>query len=175
MSRSGGSVGPTFGRTAFDYRRDHVWDLKCHPLNGSSGGRASVLILNDAEAIEACIHLYGCVGFIVAFGRVEYDDEAGTFKLWHDELKGGRSKYEIERVARGARSRRRKVAMTFERITVYVLDGPALAEGVRGGWIGSFQQGMRNADGSPRRQKYTLLTQRVPADLHVNYSIETSQ
>lgn len=175
ISSAGGGIGPAFGKTSFDYRRDYVWDLKYHPVNGSSGARASRLILNDAEAIERCIDMFGSVGFLIATGRVEFDDDVGTFKAWHDGVKGGKSGYELARIARGARSRKRKVSMTFEGVGVVVLDAPTLGTGIRDRWILPFQEGMRNADGSPRRKKYMLNTSRVPEPIHWLSTMRSSQ
>ena len=125
------------------------------------------MILNDAEAIEACIEIHGGVGFIVAVGTARYD-EGGSFKMWHDGLKGGTSSYEVERIRRGAPSRRRKVSFSTDRYIAFYWDSTAkIGQGRREGWIGTFQEGMRNADGSPRRAKYSVRLDAVPYLVYV--------
>lgn len=154
----GGGRGPRFGRTEFDYRLQRVWDLKVHPRNAGSGW----VILNDQEAIERCVESHGGVGFIVAIGTAAYDED-GSFKMWHDALKGGTSDYERDRVRRGAPSRRRKVFFKVERFGAFYWDSVArIQEGRRDGWVGTFQEGMRNADGSPRRAKYSVRMESIP-------------
>lgn len=157
----GGSDGPTYRNTRFDYRKDFVWDLKAHPGNS----RTLFTILNDVEAIDHCINEYGTIGFILAVGTVGYDDD-GSFKKWHDTLKGGVSRYEMERVRRGARSRRRKVFFTVENYLTFALDQGDIIRGLSEGWLqNSFQKGMRNADGSSRRAKYSIRLDEIPQDL----------
>jgi hypothetical protein len=154
----GARPGPKFGRTRFDLQREFVWDLKAHPTNE----KKSRLILNDCEAIDSCLEMLGGVGFVVVSGRVSYD-ESGEFKAWHDALKGGTSAYERERVLRGARSRRRKVAFEPQEVSVFYFNsGDALAGGLKSGWLGLFQEGMRNSNGRPRRPKYSISPSRVP-------------
>lgn len=154
----GGTTGPQFGNTQFDYKLKHVWDLKAHPTNTSSRW----MILNDKEAIESCIAVHGGVGFVVAIGTAAFD-LSGTFKDWHDDLKGGTSAYEAERIRRRAPSRRRKVSFTIDHYTAFYWNSMAeINQGKGGGWIRTFQEGMRNADGSPRRAKYCVRVDRMP-------------
>lgn len=94
--------GPRFGNVTFDLAREHVWDLKAHSAMGSSWAP-----LNDVEAITECIETRGGVGFFVLSGPCEYDSD-GSFKNWHDNLKGGPSAYSGRVAARGGRSRRRR-------------------------------------------------------------------
>lgn len=158
----GGSRGPSFGRTGFDYRRDFVWDLKAHPTTMASGAPAKSAVLNDKEAIETCVAEHGGVGFIIAEGRAEYDT-TGAFKRWHDALKGGASQYEKERVARGAPSRKRKTSFRIEGYeTLFFRLRADLQRGEKEGWLLRFQEGMRNANGSPRRAKYMVDTTAIP-------------
>lgn len=160
MHHLGGGDGPSFGRTAFDYRRHHVWDLKAHVTN--SGQEWAVL--NDQQAIQRCIQDYGGVGFVVACGTAGYDAD-GSFKKWHDDLKGECSNYEAKRILRGAPSRRRKTQFNVQQYCVFAFSSrDQLAQAVAEGWIGGFQEGMRNADGSPRRAKYKVKIGAIPAN-----------
>ncbi len=158
----GGTAGPTYGNTTFDYQRNYVWDFKAHVSNSSSGTQ---IVLNDSEAIDLCIAEHGGVGFIIAEGNADYNDDNAIFKRWHDTLKGSVSTYEQQRVARGAKSRRRKVAFALTRYLPLFLTADLVAQGRRDGWLGYFQEGMRNADGSPRRPKYKLNLKKVLPDL----------
>ena len=149
------SAGPYFGRTQFDVQREHVWDLKAHP-RGASGP-----ILNDREAMELCVAEFGGVGFIIAEGDATYDED-GLFKAWHDALKGGISTYEVDRIARHARSRRRKTAFSISSYEAFWFPSPAsLQAAVAAGALSYFQEGMRNSNGMPRRPKY--LVRNMPA------------
>ena len=151
----GGSEGPRYGNTALDYKNICVWDFKAHPVNSSSHPWA---IMNDCEAINRCIEEYGGIGFIIALGDAVYNDAQRTFKQWHQQLKGGLSDYERERIARSAPSRRRKQAFHLhEYRTVYISGRDQLDDAVDKGWLsGDAQTGWRNADGSPRRSKYKI-------------------
>jgi hypothetical protein len=159
----GVSVGPTVGRTTFDLVIDHVWDLKVHPRNP----RSKYLILNDREAVDRCIDEYGGFGVVVVSGSAEYD-ESGEFKLWHDDIKGGRSSYEAQRIERGAPSRRRKIAFEPDAIKAVFFESHAdIARGLKEKWLGFFQEGMRNSNGHARRAKYQIKLETVPDELVV--------
>lgn len=157
----GGGNGPRYRNTGFDYCRECVWDFKVHPAGDPW------MILNDQEAVDACIAEHGAAGFVVTLGDTEYDDVTGTFKRWHDGLKGKISRYEEKRVARGAPSRRRKVRFRVTGFVALVLDKGAVQTGLREEWIRMFQEGMRNADGSPRRPKYMVDMNRIPESIRV--------
>ena len=144
----GGARGPTFGTTQFDFKKKFVWDLKAHP-SGSKN-----LILNDQIAIKNCIESEHGLGFIIISGVAKYDGN-GEFKNWHDNLKGGTSTYEKERVARGASSRRRKIS--FEPKKLHALWFNNIGEinsAVKDGWLKSFQTDMKNSNGKPRPAKF---------------------
>lgn len=148
--------GPRFGNTQFDLSLKHVWDLKVHLES------TPTMILNDREAIEMCIEKHQGVGFIVVNATVEYD-MSGTVKKWHDELKGGPSKYEQDRIAREAPSRRRKALLMPTSITAYWLpEASAIERGLQEKWLQPFQVGMRNSNGNPRREKVAMRPSRVP-------------
>ena len=160
-----GKGGPTFGNTSFDYKKKFVWDFKAHPTLTPNGKQNDRMILNDREAIELCVQKYGGIGFIVVHGSAVFD-ETGEFKAWHDALKGKISSYEIERIRRGAHSRKRKCAFEIEQVEAIFFHGKKdLDRGVTEGWLDFFQEGMRNADGSPRRPKYELITSRAPESI----------
>lgn len=144
----GGSRGPTFGTTQFDFKKKFVWDLKAHP-SGSKN-----LILNDQIAIKNCIESEHGLGFIIISGVAKYDGNGG-FKNWHDNLKGGTSTYEKERVARGASSRRRKISFEPKKLhALWFNDIGEINSAVKDGWLKSFQTDMKNSNGKPRPAKF---------------------
>ena len=139
--------GPAYGKVEFDGKREIPWDFKAHTTNSSSGNQVPT---NGYQEVQQAIEEYDCVGFIVASGSASFDDENQTFKKWHDDLKGGRSAYEKKRIARGASSRRRKKSFRLEAIHFVFVDKNTLQ------YCGSFQKGMRNSGGRPRRAKVML-------------------
>lgn len=161
----GGEVGPTFGSTEFDYQRDFVWDLKAHSTTTPSGNKRRDMYLNDKTAIEDCIRENDGIGFIVAHGEPEYDDDDRSFYHWHQELKGGKSDYVKRREERDAPSRKRKKAFPLDRISAYFVPTiDALRQGEEDGWIRPRSQG-RNADGSERPKKYAFYPDKAPTEV----------
>ena len=145
--------GPRHGKVEFDALGRIPWDFKAHAANTTR----SVVIANDAEAISAMLDTHGQYGIILAIGDVEYNDDERTFKQWHDALKGGRSDYERKRIARGAISRQRKTSFSLMELHFICLDEDHLAV-----CSASFQEGFRNADGSPRNAKVMLRVRDIP-------------
>ena len=145
----GGTRGPTFGTTQFDFKKKYVWDLKAHPSEAKS------LILNDQNAIKNCVISEKGLGFIIISGIAKYDNSKSEFKKWHDNLKGGTSAYEKNRVARGASSRRRKISFEPENLHALWFDDVSdINSAVRDGWLKSFQTDMKNSNGQPRPAKF---------------------
>jgi hypothetical protein len=139
-------LGPKFRNARFDGFLKIPWDFKAHAINTSS----HQIIVNDSEAIAKGIENFGSVGLILAMGKVEYNDEERTFQKWHEELKGGKSKYELERIKRGAWSRLRKTKFILKQISFIRIDDNVLVK------CGSFQRDFRNSNGRPRREKVLL-------------------
>lgn len=135
-----------YGNTQFDGFLEIPWDYKVHAKNTSN----HTVVLNDYEAIKSVIKKYGSVGVIVAIGEAEYNDENRFFQTWHNNLKGGVSDYEKDRIRRGVPSRRRKTKFTLQQILFIQINESVLKK------TGLFQKGFRNADGSPRRKKVLL-------------------
>lgn len=147
--------GPMYGRVEFDGFLDIPWDFKAHAMNTSS----HQIIVNDSEAISEGIKQYGCVGLILAMGKVEYNDENRTFQQWHSILKGGISDYEKERIKRGAWSRLRKVSFELQQISFIQLTDDTLIKS------GSFQSDFRNSNGRPRRSKVLLDLEKLDEEI----------
>jgi len=135
-----------YGNTSFDGFCEVPFDFKAHALNTEVHN----VVINDTEAIEKAINEFGCVITIMALGKVTYNDEDRKFYKWHQKFKGGKSKYEEDREARGSWSRLRKVAFDTQEIILIKINKGTLER------CGSFQKNFRNADGSPRRSKVML-------------------
>jgi len=162
FEKLGGTIGPKFGNTEFDYSLDYVWDFKVHTLNENC---SNWMILNDSEAIECAIETHNIIGYCICEGNVEYDDENQSFKKWHDNLKDKISNYEKTRIQRGAPSRKRKVAVNINNFLLFGL--PSLDDierGIKENWIKGFQLNFRNADGSPRRNKFQIDVKNIPIE-----------
>jgi len=147
--------GPKYGNVEFDGFKEIPWDFKAHAINTSS----HQIIVNDSEATAEFIKQFGSVGLILAGGEVEYNDDERTFQKWHEELKGGKSKYELERIKRGAWSRLRKVEFRLEQISFIRIDDEVLIK------CGSFQRDFRNANGTPRQEKVLLDLEKLDEEI----------
>ncbi|MCS6939053.1 MAG: hypothetical protein NZM94_07270 [Roseiflexus sp.] len=140
--------GDSFGKVktaSFDLKRTINWDLKAKAVK-SDDHRS---ILNDKNAIDKSIEKHGAHGFIVALCDVEYNDDDRTFQKWHEELKGGKSKYEEEREKRTSVSRYRKTRAKLLEILFLVVTSENKNE------LHEYRQG-RNSNGRPRPPKYML-------------------
>ena len=147
--------GPIYDNVKFDGFKEIPLDFKSHAINTSS----HKVIVNDSEATSNAIEEFGSVCLILALGEVEYNDNERTFQRWHEEVKGGKSKYELERIARGAWSRLRKVEFNLKQISFIKIDDSVLVKS------GSFQRDFRNADGSPRREKVLLDLEKLDEEI----------
>ena len=145
--------GMQYGRTEFDAFSKINWDFKAHAINSATHR----IITNDMEAVASTVSEHGHYGLIIAMGKVEYNDEERTFKRLHDELKGGKSDYEENRIARGATSRLRKTEFVLKGIHFLCLDANSLEQ-----CGGSFQKGFRNSGGTPRRSKVMIDVPKIP-------------
>lgn len=147
--------GPKYGNVEFDGFKIIPWDFKAHAINTSS----HKIIVNDSEATSKGIKEFGSVGLILAMGEVKYNDDKRTFQKWHEELKGGKSKYELERIKRGAWSRLRKVEFKLEQISFIKIDDSVLVK------CGSFQRDFRNSNGTSRREKVLLDLEKLDEEI----------
>lgn len=142
--------GPKYGKVEFDGFSEIPWDFKAHPDKNGNGQENKGVIVNDRLAIAKAIKQFGGAGLILATGDATYNDEDRSFQVWHQELKGGLSEFEKQRILRKAPSRLRKTAFRLKEIKIILLDDKV----VQG--LGSFQEGFRNSDGSPRNAKVLL-------------------
>ncbi len=142
--------GTKYGRSEFDGNLVIDWDFKSHPLLNKFGKPANELIANDMEATLLSLEENQKIGLIVACGYATFDDETMSFRKWHKDLKGGDSAYSLANIARGAKKRAYKTAFAVQSINLYVLDRQDVHN------QGSFQKGMRNSNGNPRREKLSI-------------------
>lgn len=148
LDKSFSIPGDRFGKSrtsCFDLKGSINWDLKAKAIK-SDDHRS---ILNDTKAMNWSVREYGAHGLIVALCDVEYNDENRSFQKWHQKLKGGKSKYEIEREQRTSISRYRKTRATLQEILFLVVTPKNISA------LGIHQQG-RNSNGKPRPPKYML-------------------
>ncbi len=159
--------GPKYGNVRFDGFKEIPWDFKAHAINTSS----HQIIVNDSEATANAIRDFGCVGLILANGEVKYNDDERTFQKWHEELKGGKSKYELERIKRGAWSRLRKVEFNLKQISFIKIDDAVLVK------CGSFQRDFRNSNGKPRREKILLDLEKLDEEIvcFLNFILKSNE
>ncbi len=146
---------PRYDKVSFDGLKSIPWDFKAHAMNTSS----HQIIVNGSEAMAKAINDYGAVGLILALGEVVYNDEDRTFQKWHEELKGGKSKFEQERIKRGAWSRLRKKSFKLQQISFIKITDNTLIK------CGSFQKNFRNSDGSPRKSKVLIDLEKLDKEL----------
>lgn len=139
--------GNRYGKVEFDGFRDINYDFKAHSEFANSSTKVPT---NGYQEVQLAINDTNTVGFIVACGTVVFDDESQSFKHWHDELKGHTSRYELDRVDRGAPSRRRKISFKLTKIVFLFVNESNLP------LTTSFQSGMRNSNGTPRNPKVMI-------------------
>lgn len=142
--------GPKYGRVEFDGFSEIPWDFKAHPTKNIKGQENRSVIVNDRLATAQAIKEFGGAGLILAIGEAIFNDQNRSFQIWHQEQKGGFSNYEKERILRKAPSRLRKTAFRLSEIDLILLDDKIVKR------LGSFQEGFRNSDGSPRNAKVLL-------------------
>ena len=142
--------GPKYGKVEFDGFSEIQWDFKVHPNKNMKGQENKSVIVNDRLATIKTIKQFGGAGLILAIGDAKYNDEDRSFQIWHQELKGGLSNYEKQRILRKAPSRLRKTSFRLNKINLILLDDKMVQ------LLGSFQEGFRNSDGSPRNAKVLL-------------------
>jgi len=145
--------GPKYGNVEFDGFRTIPWDFKAHSIDLIKGDDGKVPTNGYNESLEA-IGEYGAIGFIIITGESEYDDENQSFKKWHDELKGGTSRYELERINRAAPSRRRKTNFIPRELIFVFVDSDNINS------CGKFQANFSNSNGVARNAKILLDTKK---------------
>lgn len=140
--------GDHYGSTAtshFDLKRGINWDLKAKAIKSDD----HFSILNDMAAMDASIQAYGAHGLMIGLCDVEYNDNNRTFQRWHEDLKGGKSKYQQAREQRTSLSRYRKTRAELQEVLFLIITPENRSH------LAIHHQG-RNSNGKPRRPKYML-------------------
>ena len=140
--------GPKYGNVEFDGFKEIPWDFKAHSVDKLRHDYGNIPTNGYLETIKA-IQDYGQVCFIIAVGESEYDQD-GSFKTWHDELKGGISAYEKKRIERKASSRRRKTSFELRSLLFVFVDEISIKS------CGQFQTAFRNSNGVGRNPKVMI-------------------
>ncbi|MCX7728683.1 MAG: hypothetical protein N2203_04350 [Bacteroidia bacterium] len=137
--------GDKFKNVVFDLKGEINWDFKASAIKTHNYD----IILNDVESMQQSIKKHKYHGEIIALCDVEYNDVNRSFQKWHTELKGGKSKYELERELRTSVSRYRKTKAELTDIIFLILSEKDLEK------LSTMKQG-RNSNGKPRKEKYML-------------------
>ena len=145
--------GKSYGNARFDAFRKISWDFKAHAANAT----AHDIIANDTDAIGQTIDEHGYYGLILAISRAEYNDQERAFKRWHDDLKGGKSDYALNRIERGIISRRRVTKLVLSEIHFVCLNDETMNQ-----CSGLHWKGFRNSAGRPQRSEVWVLIDRLP-------------
>ena len=137
---------------------NYVWDPRF-----SSHDKTDV-ILGDVDEYGEIIKKNGGIGVLVVDAAATPDTHE-NFRRWQEEQKGKLSEYSIRREIEGRPARERKSAYMIRKIFAYFFTLDNLQKGVIDGWADdTFQQSMRNADGSSRNSKYRLKINLVPSE-----------
>jgi hypothetical protein len=146
----------------YDQERRHlvkgryVWDSRFN------ANEEEEVILGDVQEYDTIVRENNGIGILVVDAYASYDFD-GEFRRWHERLKGGSTPYTALREAEGRHPRLRKDAYMIRKVRSYFFTSDDLRDGVRDSWLdATFQEGLRNADGSPRNPKYRFRIGDVP-------------
>jgi hypothetical protein len=153
-----------YGYADFDAFAEIPWDFKAHVRQNPRGLQTYKVPGTDRRATFQAIKDYKAFGFILGIGDAVFNDESRSFQRWHDKLKGGLSDYEKEKISRGAPSRLRKTAFTLQEIWIIEIDEKLCKN------LGTFMEGFRNKDGSPRKAKIMLDLNIIEPIYKINFS-----
>lgn len=135
---------------------DYIWDVRFH----ADGDK---VILGDVDGYLEVTEKNNGIGVLIvdALAGPDWNRE---FRDWHEEFKGGPSQYTSERERDGRPVRIRKFNFFIKKILSYYFPYGDFQRGIEDGWVKTFQEGMRNANGSPRNPKYRLIPHKIPEE-----------
>lgn len=144
--------GNTYNNTTFDAEINGIdVDFKTHSINKPNGKRSTPwVICNDWYATNESIKKNGKMYLIIPNIDFVYDED-GSFKVWHDNLKGEQSKYCKEK---RRSSRKRKVSGNVVSVDIFEVTAEALIDKTL---CKEIKQG-RNSNGKPRPTKMSFNT-----------------
>jgi hypothetical protein len=168
-------VRARYANTTFDYSLNYVWDLKAHTeeqVFSATGRRVATrpgMILNDEEAIRACVEEQG-LGFLVVGGSALMDEDL-HFVTWHRAFKAAQGIRTAP--SNSGRSRPRKAAFSPLHIEAFWLaNTPALDAAIAAGQLAARPQGSQapreeGVRGADRRDKFHMHVNRARNGLRV--------
>lgn len=134
----------------FDYVDDKsgiIFDLKSSvSMNGTLD---HMLITNDLTAIKNVIKIRGRLLFVV-INAIPSMDMDGSFRIWHDALKGKKSKYAELGESTGRRHRARKKSVELTNIDIFDISDLSIVESMP-----VMKQG-KNSNGNKRPEKMMI-------------------
>lgn len=137
------------GNVSFDGAAEgYNFDFKAHAWVTASGKRKPCTVLNDKVSMDESVAKYGRHGLLLALLKCEYDQD-GSFKKWHDSIKGEISEYVKDGIKSGRLSRKRKVRAYVEKYVILTITRENINR------LPVMNQG-RNSNGKPRMQKYGI-------------------
>jgi hypothetical protein len=129
------------------------FDFKAHAWLTASGKRQPCTVLNDKVSMDESVAKYGRHGLLLALLKCEYDQD-GSFKSWHESIKGAASNYVKEGITTGRKSRKRKVRAYVEKYVILTITKENIHR------LPVMNQG-KNSDGKPRMPKYGINLQDI--------------
>ena len=96
--------------------------------------------------MDQSVSAFGYHGLIIFCLDCVYDED-GSFKKFHDKLKGSKTKYVLTNIKKRKKSRMRKKSATVSSINFVILDKVKL-----GNLNHNFQKNMKNSNGKPRKK-----------------------
>lgn len=151
---TGNTIEPRYGNSSFDGILNGAdIDFKTHAIRNAKGIINRYVQCNDWNATIESIDKNGEIYFIVLDVDYEYDRD-GSFKRWHDYMKGTMSNYcfTTKRI-----SRMRKKSGTIDSIKVYKIDKETFNNNKI---CKKLSQG-RNSNGAPRDYKMGINTKNI--------------
>jgi len=152
------------GRRRICFQGEHPWDVRVK----AKESKDPRVILTDVKNTDMVFDDGNGFGLIVFFVMTEKDED-GTFRQWHEELKGGSSEYTKKIASEGRKPRIRKKS-------IYLISGEAwffpdlesFRSGVEQGWLDEdFARTMRNSNERSRNPKYAINVSEIPNQFRV--------
>jgi len=161
-----------YNNTNFDgFIPNFIFDFKAHSMLNQHGKKNRESMLNDTQAIQDAVADHPLI-FIVSRGVAEYDLD-GSFKQWHDELKGVPSDYVVEGKKTKRGSRTRKTSFTRQELVgIPIFSDADLRGAINDGWMKEISQG-KNSNGEPRPTKYALIHDQIPEERIIRHGDKT--
>ncbi|MFX0171025.1 MAG: hypothetical protein ACFE9L_03825 [Candidatus Hodarchaeota archaeon] len=144
----------------FLVKGEFSWDIRLK----SSRYESPEVPFVDKSFFENYLEKNEGYGLLVGKTHFKYDKD-GSFVKWHEEFKGGPSEYTKQRIDEERSGKVRKSAFFIGEILGFYLTREDLKRGLEKGWADpTFQEGMRQPSGAPRKGKYQLDIQQMKTE-----------